>query len=86
VDVQEFELSVMSQHFLDILNIHEPGGQKRCKIGYRTTKWGGQTSNVHAKKARLTQLAFGSLSAHEMTMAKEGSSQRDENMTWRSDI
>jgi hypothetical protein len=28
---------------------YEPGGQKRRKIGYGTTKWGGQTSNVHVK-------------------------------------
>ena len=68
--MQEFELSLMSEHFIKILNIHEQGNRKKWKVGYITGEQSEQgPSNTHAKKAKWTTLAFGSLKIQDTVMA-----------------
>jgi len=72
----------MSKHFVKILNAREQGNRKKQRVRYATTEQSEQgPSNTHAKKAKLTTVAFRNLKIQDTIMADVN--QADEHIAWK---
>ena len=72
----------MSKHFVEILNAREQGNRQKWRVRYATMEQLEQgPSRMHAKKAKLTTVAFGNLKIQDTIMAD--ANQMDEHIAWK---